>query len=67
MQATQDFIPMTLFHFSNKFALWVTAALVYNTLSGHYEADTAEGGSEGMQARVEPGQVPHTHPSHKNL
>lgn len=27
----------------------------------------AEGVSEGMQARVEPGQVPHTHPSHKNL
>lgn len=41
MQATQDFIPITLFHFSNKFALWFTAALVYNTLSRHYEADTA--------------------------
>lgn len=32
---------MMLFHFSNKFALRVTAVLVYNTLSGDYEADIA--------------------------
>lgn len=32
---------MMLLHFSNKFALRVTAVLVYNTLSGDYEADIA--------------------------